>query len=31
MNLLATVAFTAIPTAVAIVLWIVQRSRKARG
>jgi len=28
-NLLATVAFTAIPTAVAIVLWIAQRRRKA--
>jgi hypothetical protein len=29
MNLLATVAFTAIPTAVAIVLWIAQRKRRA--
>lgn len=28
MNLLATVGFTAIPTAVAIVLWIAQRKRK---
>jgi hypothetical protein len=28
MNLLATVAFTAIPTAVAAALWIVQRRRK---
>ncbi len=29
MNLLATVAFTAIPAAVAIALWIAQRKRKA--
>lgn len=29
MNLLATIAFTAIPAAVAIALWIVQRKRKA--
>jgi hypothetical protein len=28
MNLLATVAFTAIPTAVAVGLWIAQRRRK---
>jgi hypothetical protein len=27
-NLLATIAFTVIPTAVAVVLWIVQRGRK---
>jgi hypothetical protein len=29
MNLLATIAFTAIPTAVAVVLWLAQRKRKA--
>ena len=29
MNVLATIAFTAIPTAVAIVLWIAQKKRKA--
>jgi hypothetical protein len=28
-NVLATIAFTAIPTAVAIVLWLGQRKRKA--
>jgi hypothetical protein len=29
-NLLATIAFTAIPTAAAVALWIVQRGRKRR-